>query len=236
MILGKKLGMLGICLLCVQTTAYSEDRELNELRGTVSYDEWKLIRDDKLHNIQTYIKQEEGKRLRSFKLHALLDAPLSTIARVEFDADNYRQWYYSVTESRFLKKISNTEFYSYIRYNSPGALPDRDTTLQTVIQPYNSKTGFMKMTIRSLPGFLPPVDGVVRIHTLDMVARFYPVDAQKTRMEIEGYMDPGGFAPMWAVNFVQRTTPSTTIIGLQRMLKMPKYASTEPYTDYKYME
>jgi hypothetical protein len=47
----------------------------------------------------------------------------------------------------------------------------------------------------------------------------------QTHEEVEGYIDPGGDIPAWAINAVQRQAPYYTVIGLQRMVKnLPKFA------------
>ncbi|PTQ90420.1 START domain-containing protein [Agitococcus lubricus] len=223
-------------MLC-STALYAAENDLQDLRrDDGNPNEWRLVFNNKTQKIKTYFKKEDKKRVRSFRMEAELDAPLSTVANVEFDADNYKNWYYQVEESKLLKIVSDTEFYTYIRYNSPGGLPDRDTVFQTVIKPYSKKTGYMMMLIKNKDDYIMPSNGITRIAVLDMVAKFTPIGTQKTLMEIEGYMDPGGFAPMWAVNLVQRTTPLTTIIGLQRMLLLPRYSSPTYNNPFKYTE
>ncbi len=231
-------SMFSLCIVLTTSVGFAADDDLNDLRKDAASDsEWRLVHNNKTHDIRTYFKKEDGKRVRSFKIESELDAPLSTVANVELDPNNYDKWYYQVTESKLLKATSNTEFYTYIRYNSPGGLPDRDTVLQTLIKPYNKKTGYMQLTIRGVDDFIPPTAGITRIAALDMIATFKPIaDGKKTNLEIVGYMDPGGFAPIWAVNFVQRTTPLTTIIGLQRMLLLPQYNSPSFSTPFKYTE
>ena len=231
-------SLLCLCLITSPIYSFAADDDLSDLRKDAATDsEWRLVHNNKTHNIKTYFKKEDGKRVRSFKIESELDAPLSTVANVELDPNNYDKWYYQVTESKLLKATSNTEFYTYIRYNSPGGLPDRDTVLQTIIKPYSKKTGYMQLTIRGIDDYIPATAGVTRIAALDMIAKFTPIaEGKKTNLEIVGYMDPGGFAPIWAVNFVQRTTPLTTIIGLQRMLLLPQYNSPSFSTPFKYME
>ena len=58
------------------------------------------------------------------------------------------------------------------------------------------------------------------------------------RLEAEGYIDPGGSSPAWAVNFVQGKGPYANMIGMGRMLALPKYKDKdqkEP-NPYKFFE
>ena len=63
----------------------------------------------------------------------------------------------------------------------------------------------------------------------DMEIKWTPVDKDKTRLEVEGFIHPGGFVPAWAINAVQRQAPYFTMVGLQRMVLLTQYnAPTTP--------
>lgn len=210
-----------------------EDDDLSELRGTRHYSDWEPIKTDSIRKIRTYAKQEDGKRIRSFKIEAQFDASLETVARVHFDVDNIKKWFYETRESRLLKKVSNTEFYYYCRYGAPATLPDRDVILHAVIEPYNARRGYMGMRISAVPDYLPETPGLVRMLAQEEYIKFIPQGPDKTTLEVEGYVDPGGVAPVWAINFVQRRAPYTSMVGLNRMVQSPVYrdpSGPSPFT------
>ena len=53
------------------------------------------------------------------------------------------------------------------------------------------------------------------------------ISDEQVRVEVEGFIDPGGLAPSWAINAVQRQAPYYTVLGLQRMVKLPKYSEAK---------
>ena len=210
----------------VQPTLAADDdlRELRATRGDKG--DWELIRNDSMRNIRTFGKQEDGKRIRSFKGEAEFDASMETLARIHFDVENYKKWFYETKEMKLLKKVSNTEYYYYARYNAPATLPDRDAVLHAVVEPYTARKGHMMLKVSAVPDYIPMVPGLVRVTAQEMNVKFTPQGGGKTLLEFEGYVDPGGLAPVWAINFVQRRAPYVSMVGLSRMTKLPMY--TEP--------
>lgn len=61
----------------------------------------------------------------------------------------------------------------------------------------------------------------------DMVVKMTPVSKNSIAVEAEGYVDPGGKVPNWAINFIQRSAPYKIVVGLQRMLDYPQYVQAK---------
>lgn len=222
----KKILALSFVILIPLSPAYAavDESDLDDLR--VQSDEWELVKRDNRRDIKAYIKREHGKRVRSFKVEAVIDAPLDVVARVHDDYDNYNRWYFKVLDSKLLKKVSANEVYYYLIYNSPVGLPERDVVVRKIIEPYTPQRGFMRFTTQAVPKYVPESPKYIRVLAMDMTVVFTPIGGQKTRLEAQGYIDPGGadaFSPAWAVNYVQRSGPYATMIGIQRMVQLPQY-------------
>ena len=196
---------------------------------------WLLVRDDAVHNIKAYAKQEDEKKFRTFRVEALMDAPLETVARVQFDVDNIKKWFWSTSDSKLLKKVSDREFYYYQVYRTP-LVPDRDVIIHAVIEPYTVKKGFMGLKIKAVPDYMPPKSGLVRMAAHEIVFKFTPVGEDKTKLEFDGYIDPSGVSPAWAINYYQRKSPYISVIGMQRMLLRPEYRETQEPMPFTYKE
>ena len=214
-------GLLAVC----HVPGHAAVDDLEEIRNADlgRPNEWHLVKNDAIRNIKTFSKQEDGKKVRSFRIDMMVDASLETVARVHYDPDNLKKWFWETTESRMLKKVSPTEFYYYQKFNAPITMPDRDSILHAVTVPMSRKRGFLTLTLRAAPDFLPPVKGLVRVQTQDMVIRMTPAGKEKTRLEVEGYIDPGGISPAWGINFIQRMAPYTSMVGLQRIVQSDQY-------------
>ena len=229
---------LGVCIvkklsavfaavaLSVAVPAFAAENDMKDVRSETAKGEWVLVKSDATRNIKTYTKQEDGQRIR-FKVDAMIDGSLETVARVHFDVDNIKHWFWETMDSRLLKKVSDREYSYYMKYNAPVTMPDRDAILHAVVEPYSVKKGYMELKISAVPEFMPPQPNLVRVQAQDMVVKFTPVTRDKTHLEAEGFVDPGGIAPTWAMTFVQRNAPYTTMLGLQRAVSMASTKGTE---------
>jgi hypothetical protein len=231
----QKLLISGLLLTSVQMAFAARDDDLNEFRQSgIAADEWQLIRNDKRHSIMQYVKRDLGKTLRSFKIEYEVDGTLDTISRVSFDFPNYKRWYYQIKEAKVLKKVSDREFYYYQIHQAPATLPDRDVVLHATIQPYSVKTGYAMMTLESIPDFIPLKPPLVRMVAENMTVKWIKIGKNRWKNISEGYIDPNGGAPDWAINFVQRQAPYQTVLGIQRMIESPTYAESKEVPLFSY--
>jgi hypothetical protein len=83
---------------------------------------------------------------------------------------------------------------------------------------------------------MPEQPSRVRVLAQNYYVKFTPIDKNTTRIEAEGYVDPGGVTPAWAINFVQRSAPYVTMVGLARMVQLPYYRENKEPLDFAYME
>lgn len=229
--MNKKISAIAFAMMTTLTAApmvHALEGDLKDLRPEVNKKEWQLVKNDTTRSIKTFIREGDGKRI-NFKVDAMIEGTLENVARVHFDVDNIKHWYWETLDSRLLKKVSSTEYYYYMQYNAPVTMPDRDAILHAVIEPYTVKKGYMQLSIRAVPDYLPAQANLVRVQEQDMIVKFTPLGKEKVHLEAEGFVDPGGIAPTWAMNFVQRNAPYSTMLGLQRRVNMTATtAQTEP--------
>jgi hypothetical protein len=236
----KKISIMACVALTAfaPLTAFADARDdVDDLRTTNKQtSDWVLVKKDRLKNITTWAKREYGSGIRSFKIEMIADANLETLARVHFDADNIKRWFWETKESKLLKKVSNKEFYYYQVFNAPLTIPDRDSILHAYVEPFNAKRGYMAIKLTAAPEFMPEQPSRVRVLAQNYYVKFTPIDKNTTRIEAEGYVDPGGVTPAWAINFVQRSAPYVTMVGLARMVQLPYYRESKEPLDFAYME
>lgn len=218
-----------------QTALAARDSDLDELRdGAADSNQWQVVKKDKRHGITAWARREDGKSLRSFKIEYEVEGTLDDIARVSFDLPNYKRWYYQIKEARLLKRVSDREFYWYIVHEAPATLPDRDAVLRATIMPYSPKTGYAMMRVESVPDFMPPKPPLVRMVAENMTVKWTPIGKNRWRNVSEGFIDPGGSAPDWATNFVQRMAPYQTVLGLQRMIQSEENRNSKEVPAFSY--
>jgi len=230
----KKLCTM-LMLVALPTIAQAE-RDLDDFRAEAARNEWRLSKSNKLHNIKVYVKNEEGKNIRSFRVEAMLDAPLEVVARVQSDVDNYVRWYFATLEAKLLKKVSDKEFVFYMVHDAPIGMPDRDVVLKATIEPMTAKRPYVVIKMVSIPDFIPSRPPFVRMVAENYVVKFTPQGKDKTLLESEGYIDPGGVSPSWAINYIQGKGPYTNMMGMQRMIDLPQYRDAKTPLPYTFIE
>ncbi|HQV21888.1 MAG TPA: hypothetical protein PLJ88_02215 [Agitococcus sp.] len=236
----KKLSIIALAVMTTVSpvTTFADARDdVEELRvDSKRANDWVLVKKDKLKNITTWAKREDGKSIRSFKVDMTLDASLETVARVHFDVENIKRWFWETKESRLLKKVNDKEYYFYQVFNAPLTIPDRDSIVHVTVEPFSAKRGYMMLTLKAVPDFMPPQPGKTRVTAQDYYIKFTPIDKNTTRLESSGYIDPGGVMPAWTINFVQRTAPYSSMLGLARMVQLPYYRENKDPLDFAFME
>lgn len=197
--------------------------------------DWHLVKKDQRHSISTYSKREDQKPYRSFKAEVIYQQAFDVTACHQLDADNFSKWFMNTQESRLLKRVSDTEFYMYLRFKAPLAVPDRDVVLKVSIQPYSEKNASLVITYKAVADYLPPVAKVVRIPVYDVTTMIKPIDSQQTQEITLGYAESGeGNIPIWLINYFQRQMPYTNSLARGRDLKT--YHLDSKNCDFKYKE
>lgn len=112
-------------------------------------------------------------------------------------------------------------------HNAPLGLPDRDVILHTTLEPATPSHPVAVVKTRADVRFLPEKPPYVRMLAEENLVRFTPAPGGNgVVMEVEGYVDPGGSAPIWATNFVQRSAPYSIAAGIRRMVKLDEFRTT----------
>ena len=219
-----RIALAATVLLAASPVLHAADEQddLDELQTKLG-NEWVMVKNDKLRNIKTFAKQEDGKRYRSFKVEASLDGDVATGARVMLDFENYGKWYWEVMDSKLLKRVSPTEYYMYMIHRAPGGLPNRDVILHAVVEPQAKGKNYLLLRVKAVPDYIEQKPPLVRMPAEDMTVKFTPQKEGKVLIEAEGYVDPGGKVPTWAINFIQRSAPYSILVGMQRMLRTDEY-------------
>lgn len=213
-----------LCAMAVTLPAHATKDDLDELQEKLG-NEWVQVKNDRRHDMQTFVKQEDGKRFRSFKVEAEFDGEVDDLVRMLLDFENYKEWSWHVLDNKFLKKVSNTEYYVYIVHDSPYGVPDRDIALRIVFEPQTASRPYVTVRTTAVPDFIPEKPPLVRMLAEDMVAKIYPLPNNRIRVTNEGYVDPGGKMAPWAINFVSRNAPYITLLGMRRQMQKEKYVN-----------
>lgn len=199
----------------------NEDDDIDSLQPKLG-NEWVLVKDNRRSDIKVWIKQEDGKRFRSFKVEATVKVTMKDFIRASLDVESYPRWYWEVSKSRLIRKVSPTEYQVYVQHRAPHGMPDRDVATVIQISPQTLTNPVMTIQVKAIQGLVATKPPLVRMIAEDMLVKVTPVGHQKIHYVAEGYVDPGGVVPIWAYNSIQRIAPYQVVLGLKRFLETQK--------------
>jgi hypothetical protein len=198
---------------------------------------WVSSRNDTMHNITAWIKREDHKQVRSFKIEAIMNSSIEMIGRLCVDMPTMPKWYGEVVEAKMLRQVSKTEFYYYLRFESPMGLPHRDGFFHAVISPYSATQKFMLLTVNAVPNYMSTKPGLERIAAYDYSIKLTPKGSNQIQLLWEGSLDIGSDIPEWRATFLQGKLPYQTILSMQRILlsKMTEHASLSESSSFTFV-
>jgi hypothetical protein len=172
----------------------------------------KLRKDE--DGIKVYTCNTDTSKFKSIKVETELNCSLDNLELCLLDFENYIHWQYNTTESKALKKISDTEFIYYARIEAPWPVSDRDM----VVRLRSQRTGDqLLISANSEPGILAEKKDLVRVPASR--SQWLVKEKSKEHLEIkyEIQIDPGGNVPAWLVNWVCANAPLQSFQALKRL-------------------
>ncbi len=172
--------------------------------------------------IKIYHQKTPG--LLHIKLSTAVKAPLSGIAALFADVDNYKDWGYKISESRMLRRVSPNEVWYYALYDFPWPLDDRDIILQSKMtqDPFTRR---ITITNTPYPAYLPEKKGVMRIKNTTTRWLFVPGESGWVYVEQLISTDSAEDIPDWLVKMTADTGPRETAKAVRKILQQEKYQS-----------
>lgn len=211
-----KKYILTICLAAQSLVAYAADFE-----KVINSGAWQLLKDDGVHKIKAYGREESKHNYRTFKVDATLNAPIETVLHSQLDIENYPKWVWSAVSAKVLKQVSEKEFYYRLVSRTP-LIPDRDTIVHAKITAYSPQNPYVELKMRGVADFMPAQAGFTRVKAYEATIKLTP-HGDQTVVEYLGYIELGDDAPTWALNNYQKLAPHLSILGLRRLLQSSQY-------------
>ena len=166
--------------------------------------------------IKVSVCSEENSNFKSIRSTFSLDASLSDLAYMMLNINDYPSWHYNNIETTILKKVSNLEYIYHAVIKAPWPVQNRDLVVNIKIE-QDAKTKHMTMVAQSVPDYIPPKKGLVRI---PMSKAEWWITPNSGRLDINYKMqvDPGGVLPAWLVNIAAAEGPFSTFSTLKKKI------------------
>lgn len=168
-------------------------------------------------------KAAEGHEI---KLVTTFNAAPAALVALFNNVPEYPKWGYKVAHSELLKRVSDTEFYYYSRFDFPWPLDDRDVVMHTTVET-DAVTKVVTLTSKAEPNYLPEKEGIVRVRKANVFWTLTPNGNSATEGEYRLSLLPGGLLPDASVSLASDTGPVETVQKMKNLLKEERYKNVK---------
>jgi hypothetical protein len=180
---------------------------------------WEKIGDS--DGIGVYRREVPGSPLIAFKGEGYISASIIRVASVLVDSNRATEWIDSLTESKIIRQISETETVHYDHIGTPFVLKDRDFVSNCKLE-FEPSTKNITLKIHAVSDPLAPPTSYVRGELIHSSFTLTSTDhGKRTFVVAEIHADPKGSVAHWMVNLFQKKWPHNTITRLRAQVAKP---------------
>ncbi len=165
-------------------------------------------------SIRVYTCPRPDSRYKTIKTVLEMEGTLSELASALLDIDHLASWQYKTTSARILKKVSDLEVIYHTEVDAPALTSNRDFVIRLTIDP-DPMTKGMIIEMVSIPEYIPPAEGVIRVPFSRAKWIVTPAGKRKLQIDYTLDIDLGGSVPPWVVNLFSAKAPYETFSGLR---------------------
>ncbi|HMI88518.1 MAG TPA: START domain-containing protein [Polyangiaceae bacterium] len=174
---------------------------------------WEKIGDS--DGIGVYRREVPGSPLIAFKGEGYVNASIIRVASVLVDSDRAPEWVDSLTESKIIRQVNETETVHYDHIGTPFVLKDRDFVSDCKLE-FDPARKAITLKIHAINDPLAPPTSYVRGELIHSSFALTSVDhGSRTFVVAEIHADPKGSVAHWMVNLFQKKWPHNTLTRLR---------------------
>lgn len=183
--------------------------------------QWDIVKEE--NGITVYNRTVTGSAFNEFKAVAIINARIETVGEVLRDVASYPSWAADIVKAKVIQKISDDNMLVYFHQNVQWPVEDRDMLLKI-----NTLTDFSKgrSEIRIIGVNSPLIqspNGTTRVKEISGQYLLEYIEREHTRVTYSVKSDPGGSIPASLANMSSKDIPYRTLLGLKKMVLLPKY-------------
>jgi len=112
----------------------------------------------------------------------------------------------------FLEHKQDQRYINYMRFHMPWPVTNREMVMEMNV---TKNHNMIYLNSNDLPDYIEWNADLVRVRDFHEEWIIQEVDSGKTRIEVQGWVDPGGSIPSWIVNLFSVRTPFNFISGIR---------------------
>ena len=180
---------------------------------------WEKIGDS--DGVGVYRREVPGSPLIAFKGEGYVNASIIRVASVITDSNRATEWVDSLTESKIIRQISETETVHYDHIGTPFVLKDRDFVSDCKLE-FDPARKNITLKIHAITDPLAPPTSYVRGELIHSSFALTSVEhGARTFVVAEIHADPKGSVAHWIVNLFQKRWPHSTLTRLRNQVAKP---------------
>lgn len=169
-------------------------------------------------SIQVYTCDPENSKYKVIQSKFYLNAYQRQLKAMLLDIDHLGEWQDQTVSAKLLKKVSENEIIYHTEVKAP-VVDNRDFVIRLTIQQISAHE--MKVTLVSIPDYIPKVKNVVRVPMSKAVWVVKEVKPRRLSIHYSLEIDLGGTLPAWVINSLSHKAPYQTFTSMKA--KIGKY-------------
>ncbi len=168
---------------------------------------WTVI--DQSDGITVSKRQQAGCSLPSFRGQGRIQGNVLQILAVMLDYKGVQHWAHGVDSSKPIQRIDERSHLLYLTSDLPWPVRDRDMIVRTNVEVLKPKQEF-RISLHCQPKAQAETN-LLRVQQCESTMTLRKIDEKTTEVDYQMTLDPGGYLPRWAIEFVTKNTPRKTL-------------------------
>lgn len=161
--------------------------------------------------------------LRGFRAVTTVRSSLSGLVALLLDTGAAPEWVFRTSRIELLRRDDRAQTFTVRAETNFWPLQDRDVVINGRIQQDPDSLTVHIDSQSTPPGQYPERQEFVRMPNMRGNWEFRPLGNGMVEVTMSGIADPGGSIPDFLVNLVIEETPYQTLLGLRRVVGLPRY-------------
>ncbi len=170
-------------------------------------DGWTVI--DRSEGITVSKRQQAGFAMPSFRGQGRIQGNVLQVLAVMLDYKGVQHWAHGVETSKPIRRLDERSHLLYLTSDLPWPVRDRDMIVRTDVEVLKPKEQF-RISLHCEPKAQAETN-LIRVKECESTMTLRKVDETTTEVDYQMTLDPGGYLPRWAIEFVTKTTPHKTL-------------------------
>lgn len=178
---------------------------------------WELVEEEE--DIKVWCLEIPGKDLPGFRGITMVNATIDELLAELLDFKSHTHWMWNTTQSRMIKRLSDTRAIIYNMVDAPWPVKDRDMVMES---DYRFTPDHNALTVRFTQTQQAKVAvpwRVVRIPRIEGFYRFWSESPTRTNVLYQVEVDIGGNVPNFSAKRYARKLPFETLHALRERVE-----------------